>query len=305
MERTGGELRHSSPPAWGGPEVKVVKILNNNLVFAKDDAGREVIVKGLGIGFHANRGDTVDESRIGQIFYPQASQNLQQIQEFLLSIPAEYLNFVQDFVDEVKAREGVSFNSSIYLSLSDHLQGTLKRYREGISLQNVLLLDIQRLYKKEYTWGEQMLAKVAKVFGVQLPPDEAGFIALHFVNAEENQGGGDSYKIAAIVSDIVKTVRDYYSDLWFDENSLYYQRFLTHLKYFAQRYLHKELQANEDDGLFQLVSQQYRQAYGCVKLIFLMMEERYGYQMSKEEMMYLTIHIQTNAEHARRKDSQA
>ena len=51
MERTGGELRHSSPPAWGGPEVKVVKILNNNLVFAKDDAGREVIVKGLGIGF--------------------------------------------------------------------------------------------------------------------------------------------------------------------------------------------------------------------------------------------------------------
>ena len=167
------------------------------------------------------------------------------------------------------------------------------------------LRGIQRLYKKEYTWGEQMLAKVAKVFGVQLPPDEAGFIALHFVNAEENQGGGDSYKIAAIVSDIVKTVRDYYSDLWFDENSLYYQRFLTHLKYFAQRYLHKELQANEDDGLFQLVSQQYRQAYGCVKLIFLMMEERYGYQMSKEEMMYLTIHIQTNAEHARRKDSQA
>lgn len=38
-------------------------------------------------------------------------------------------------------------------------------------------------------------------------------------------------------------------------------------------------------------------------MIFLMMEERYGYQLSQEEMMYLTIHIQTNAEHARRKDS--
>ena len=76
------------------------------------------------------------------------------------------------------------------------------------------------------------------------------------------------------------------------------------MKYFAQRYLHQELQAEQDDSLFQLVSQQYREAYGCVKMIFLMMEERYGYQLSKEEMMYLTIHIQTNAEHARRKDAQ-
>ena len=284
--------------------MKVVKILNNNLVFARDDAGREVIVKGLGIGFHASRGDTVDESRIGQVFYPQEKQNIQQIQEFLLSIPAEYLNFVQEFVDGVKAAEDVSFNSSIYLSLSDHLLGTIKRYQEGISLENVLLLDIKRLYKKEYTWGEQMLLHVKEVFGVELPPDEAGFIALHFVNAEENQSGSDSYKIAAIVSDIQQTVKTYYSDLDFDDNSLYYQRFLTHLKYFAQRYLHQELQAEQDDSLFQLVSQQYREAYGCVKMIFLMMEERYGYQLSKEEMMYLTIHIQTNAEHARRKDAQ-
>ena len=283
--------------------MKVIKILNNNLVFARDDAGQEVIVKGLGIGFHASRGDTVDESRIGQVFYPQDKQNIQQIQEFLLSIPAEYLNFVQDFVDSVKAAEGITFNSSIYLSLSDHLLGTIKRYQEGISLENVLLLDIKRLYKKEYTWGEQMLAQVKEVFGVALPPDEAGFIALHFVNAEENQRGNDSYKIAAIVSDIQQTVKTYYSDLEFDDNSLYYQRFLTHLKYFAQRYLHQELQTDQDDSLFQLVSQQYRDAFGCVKMIFLMMEERYGYQLSQEEMMYLTIHIQTNAEHARRKES--
>lgn len=283
--------------------MKVIKILNNNLVFARDDSGQEVIVKGLGIGFHASRGDTVDENRIGQVFYPQDKQNIQQIQEFLLSIPAEYLNFVQDFVDSVKAAEGITFNSSIYLSLSDHLLGTIKRYQEGISLENVLLLDIKRLYKKEYTWGVQMLAQVKEVFGVALPPDEAGFIALHFVNAEENQRGNDSYKIAAIVSDIQQTVKTYYSDLEFDDNSLYYQRFLTHLKYFAQRYLHQELQTDQDDSLFQLVSQQYRDAFGCVKMIFLMMEERYGYQLSQEEMMYLTIHIQTNAEHARRKES--
>lgn len=282
--------------------MKIIKILNNNLIFARDDAGREVIVKGLGIGFHANRGDRVDESRIGQVFYPQEKQNIQQIQEFLLSIPAEYLNFVQDFVDGIKEKEKIQFNSSIYLSLSDHLLGTIKRYREGISLENVLLLDIKRLYQREYAWGEEMLDRVEETFGVKLPSDEAGFIALHFVNAEGDQRGNDSYKIAAIVSDIQQTVKTYYSDRAFDENSLYYQRFLTHLKYFAQRYLHQELQSDRDDSLFQMVSSQYREAFGCVKMIFLMMEERYGYQLSKEEMMYLTIHIQTNVEHTRPTD---
>lgn len=285
--------------------MKVIKILNNNLVFAKDDDGREVIIKGLGIGFHANRGDTVDESRIGQIFYPQKKQNLQQIQDFLLSIPAEYLNFVQEFVDEIKARENITFNSSIYLSLSDHLLGTIKRYREGVSLQNLLLLDIKRLYQREYSWGEQMLPRVQETFGVALPKDEAGFIALHFVNAEEGQEGNDSYRIAAIVRDVQETVKEYYSDLCFDEDSFHYQRFLTHLKYFAQRCLHQELQGNGDDGLFRLVSQQYREAFGCAKLIFLMLEERYGYQLSQEEMTYLIIHIQTNAERARRLDGQS
>lgn len=46
--------------------MKVIKILNNNLVFARDDSGREVIVKGLGIGFHASRGDTVVVTNIDE-----------------------------------------------------------------------------------------------------------------------------------------------------------------------------------------------------------------------------------------------
>ena len=84
-----------------------------------------------------------------------------------------------------------------------------------------------------------------------------------------------------------------------DETSLYYQRFLTHLKYFAQRYLHKELQYNEDERLFNIIKEQYREAYGCVKVIYIMMEEKYQYALSKEEMMYLSIHIQTNVEKSR------
>ena len=39
---------------------------------------------------------------VGKIFYPENHQNSIQIQQYLLSIPEEYLDFVQKFVDRVK-----------------------------------------------------------------------------------------------------------------------------------------------------------------------------------------------------------
>lgn len=280
--------------------MRVSKILNNNLVLSKNEKNQEIIVKGLGIGFHAKRGDRIDEKLVEKIFYPENHQNSIQIQEYLLSIPEEYLDFVQNFVDEVKERGEMKLNSSIYLSLSDHIMGTVKRFRDGISLKNVLLLDIRQLYKKEYSLGLEMIDRIREVFGVELPEDEAGFIALHFVNAQEGQQNNDNYQIALIVNQVQEVVKNYYSDITFDEDSLYYQRFLTHLKYFAQRYLHKELHYDEDERLFQIISEQCREAFGCVKLIYLLMEENYHYELSKEEMMYLAIHIQTNVDKSRK-----
>lgn len=280
--------------------MRISKILNNNLVLSRNEKNEEIIVKGLGIGFHAKRGDIIDESLIEKIFYPESHQNSIQIQQYLLSIPEEYLDFVQKFVDRIKEKEpDLHLNNSIYLSLSDHLMGTVDRFRNGISLKNVLLLDIQQLYKKEYEYGLKMIDDINQTFQVQLPVDEAGFIALHFVNAEEGQQNNDNYQIALIVNQVQEIVKNYFSDITFNESSLYYQRFLTHLKYFAQRYLHKELQYDEDETLFQIIQEQCREAYGCVKLIYLMMEEKYHYALSKEEMMYLSIHIQTNVDKSR------
>lgn len=279
--------------------MRIYKILNNNLVLAKDKKNQEIIVKGLGIGFHAKRGDIIDETLIEKIFYPDNKQNSVQIQEYLTSIPEIYIDFVQKFVDRIKKEYKIDFNNSIYLSLSDHIFDTVKRFKNGISLKNVLLLDIKQLYKKEYEIGSKMLYELNQNFNINLAEDEAGFIALHFVNAQEGNQNNDNYKIALIVNQIQEIVKNYYSELTFDETSLYYQRFLTHLKYFAQRYLHKELQYNEDERLFNIIKEQYREAYGCVKVIYIMMEEKYQYALSKEEMMYLSIHIQTNVEKSR------
>lgn len=273
--------------------MKIRKILNNNLVLANDEQGNEIIIKGRGIGFNKKRWDIIDKSVIEKIFTPENSKNSKELQSYLTSIPEDYLDFVQGYVDYIKNSYDIKLNNSIYVSLSDHLTGTIKRFNEGISINNLLLLDIKQLYKLEYKIGLDMLEKLNEKFNVNLPLDEAGFIALHFVNAQDSKGKNDGFEISHIVNEIMKIVKRYYDSIVFDEESLYYQRFITHLKYFAQRFLHKELNYKEDAKLFEIIKNQYKEAYGCVKLIYLMMEDKYNYQLTEEEMLYLTMHIQS------------
>lgn len=160
------------------------KILNNNLILSRDGQGHEVIVKGCGIAFQKKKGQQVEESRIEKIFTAENAQISKEIQGYLTAIPEKYLDFVEAFVNDVKEKEGMKLNDSIYFSLSDHIMGAISRLENGIRLQNMLLLDIKQLYHKEYEIGLELLKKVNEMFEVDLSADEAGFFALHFVNAE-------------------------------------------------------------------------------------------------------------------------
>lgn len=279
--------------------MTIYKILNNNLILSRDEQGHEVIVKGCGIAFQKKKGQQVDESLIEKIFTAETAQISKEIQGYLTAIPEKYLDFVEDYVNEVKEKEGLKLNDSIYFSLSDHIMGAISRLEQGIRIQNMLLFDIKQLYHKEYDIGTELLKRVNETFHVNLSVDEAGFFALHFVNAQDGSRT-DSYQISIIVHQILDVVQKYYGDMKFQEENLYYQRFLTHLKYFAQRFLHKELHYDENGELFQIVKEQYKEAYGCVKMIYLMMEEEYQYQMTEDEMLYLTIHIQKITEDHKR-----
>lgn len=63
---------------------------------------------------------------------------------------------------------------------------------------------------------------------------------------------------------------------------------------------HKEFHDEEDDELYEVIKRKYRNAYNCVNKIADFLKANYHYTISKEEKMYLIIHIarvvQTNSE---------
>ena len=77
----------------------------------------------------------------------------------------------------------------------------------------------------------------------------------------------------------------------FDEESLHYERFVTHLKFLAQRLYRHELLKDEEIEFAKLMEGKYPGEYECSKHIAEYIEKEYGGQISGEEIMFLAIHI--------------
>lgn len=95
-----------------------------------------------------------------------------------------------------------------------------------------------------------------------------------------------------LVRDILTLIRRFFGKT-FDEESLAYQRMVTHLQYFAQRYVRNEnLKEQPDEFLYDLVQGKYPQAFQCVQRINDYLHTQHLPLMEESEQIYLTIHIQ-------------
>ena len=270
----------------------IEKILNNNAVVSLSDERSEIIVMGKGIAFGKKRGDLIDDDRIEKVFTLKNGDLTNKLKQLIEEIPIEYMAVSEDIIKFTKLQLGKSLNDTIYISLTDHIHYAVERFKKGLIIKNGLLWEIKNLYKEEFQIGLEALKMIEQAFGVGLPEDEAAFIALHIVNAELNEDIGNIMAMTEIVKEILKIVK-YHFLIEFEEESLNYYRFITHLKFFAQRLVNKEFYEDDrQDDLFQIVKTRYTDSYGCALKIKEFINKKYRYIITQDEMMYLTIHIE-------------
>ncbi|WP_320163919.1 BglG family transcription antiterminator LicT [uncultured Trichococcus sp.] len=268
------------------------RILNNNVVIIHDEQEKEQIVCGKGIAFQKKPGDEVQENQINKIFVLNDSKTNKRFQELLADIPIEHIQLADDIIDNAQIRLGKKLNDNIFLTLSDHIYTSIQRYSEGLAVKNVLLWDIKRFYEVEFEIGMQALDMIEERFHVRLPEDEAGFIALHIVNAEMDDSNMQQiYQITKIIQEVSNLVK-YYFAIEYDTDSVYYYRFVNHLKFFAQRLILGKPIEDTDDDLLETVKLKYQTSYKAVEKITNFISRNYHYQLSNEEKLYLTIHIE-------------
>lgn len=169
--------------------MKIVKVINNNVVSSVDDRNREVIVLGKGIGFQKTSGDDIQKDRIEKVFQ-LSTEASSQFEKLVEEIPYEYIKYTDEIVKEAVQVLGRNLNRNIYITLTDHLHFAIERYRKNIFFQNALLWEIKKFYSVEYTIGLHAVSMIKEKEGIELSVDEAAFIALHIVNAEMDTGKG-------------------------------------------------------------------------------------------------------------------
>ena len=160
-----------------GVEVVIDRILNNNVVIIKDKKGIEKVVCGKGIAFKKKAGEKIDEKEVNKVFVLQDQTQNKRFQELVFEIPLEYLQAVDEIIEMFKLELGKKLNDTIYISLSDHIYTAIKRYLEGITITNSMLWDIKRFYELEFGLALKALNIIKQRFQVELPEDEAAFIA--------------------------------------------------------------------------------------------------------------------------------
>ncbi len=272
--------------------VTIKKVYNNNVILAFENSSKkEVILTGCGIGFGKKPNDTVDDSKIEKKFVIQDNNFESKVNKLASEIPEEVFAVSSAIIEYAEKNLNTILDEYIYISLTDHIYFALKRYKENLPIKNELLYELRRIHKKEYEIGKWAIEYINKTFNVNFLIDEAGFIAMHIINANYRESTNKSCLIMNIINQILDIIKNYYS-IEFIEDEINFDRLLTHLKFFAKRLIDKtESIDTNNNGLLEIVKVQYKESYDCVKQIKSFIEENYTYKVNDDEVLYLILHI--------------
>ncbi|WP_300257729.1 BglG family transcription antiterminator LicT [Clostridium sp.] len=271
--------------------MKVVKVINNNLVKSVDYNNNEVLVMGCGLGFKKTLGDEIDENLVERIYTCNDKESSNQLIKLLRKIPLEHIQVTNQIVSFAKASLGKKLNDNLYITLADHINFAIERQKDGLVVRNALLWEIKKFYNHEFLVGKEALNIIKNKLGVTLLEDEAGFIALHLVNAlMDDISMEKTTNMTKMIDNIINIIK-YHFKLELDEYSIHYERFITHLKFFAQRIFSEAIIEDGDTKFLEVLKKQYKKEYECTLKVKDFIKKEYGCELTEDEMIYLTIHI--------------
>ncbi|MQS98492.1 BglG family transcription antiterminator LicT [Companilactobacillus halodurans] len=273
--------------------MKVKRTLNNNAAIATNHNGIDVLVMGPGVAFGKQPNDSLDMKKVEKTLFLKNESTMNKFTDLVIDVPMEQINIAERIINFAKMKIGKKFNEIIYVNLTDHIHMAIQRAKDGILLNNPMKWDIARFYPDEFAVGKKAVEVINNSEQVTLGDDEAAFIAIHFINAESEDSAqqNQAYEITKIIKKCESIVKDFFNTE-FDEESLNYYRFITNLKFFAQRVLeNKHYDDEEDADLLNTLEHRYAEPYKCAKKIKDFIFEKYNFTITSSELLYLTVHI--------------
>ncbi|WP_368544501.1 PRD domain-containing protein [Enterobacter soli] len=269
--------------------ITIKKSLNNSMLLVDHDQ-REMILFGKGIGFGAKPGTSIDMAQVEKVFLPLSDLKSRHFLSLTDTIPAAFFDISHDILTLARSHCGDKLNSVLLFTLAEHLHFAVERCRSGQVILNKLSWEVKRYYPQEYGVGLLARAAVNERFAVALPEDEAVNIAFHLINASSPDDDGNAHQQVALVNRIAEIVR-YKLGKTVDTQSVNYMRFITHLRYFAERVLAGKIVLSETEDFYQELMRHRPDAMTVAWTIRDYVQEKHQLTLPKDELTWLSIHI--------------
>lgn len=270
--------------------MQVIKKLNNNFAICMDKEGKELIAYGKGIGFPKVPYELTDLNQIDRTFYDIDDKYLDLLQE----LPEKVLDFAAKLVDIAHNELQYELNPNLVMTLADHIHFCIQRARKKIVVQMPLISEIEQSFPKEAKIGKYAVRQMERRFVVQLNENEASGIAISFANARNSAEKKADTSIQKwfheALEDTISIVEDTVGIL-IERESFNFARYSSHLMYLLKRIDSNQTLDTDNGIMYQSIREEFPEIAECIDKIEVYFEKRFDIQLSKEEKMYLMLHI--------------
>lgn len=268
--------------------MRIYKIINNNIISAKDENELEVILMGKGLGFNKKKGDLVEKEKVEKTYHLDNKTHLERLINLLSSIPIEHIDLCLDIVSHIQDKFDYKLNENIYISLTDHISFAIKRREKGYNFTNPLLQEIRNIYKQEFDLGLYAVNYLNKNLNINFDEHEAGSIALHIVDAEYESTPSEIVSHIEDIKEIIKIIYEgQMSENLYGKDYILYDyinKFITRIKEGKQKNI-------EDKKLYYFIRSNYKIDFMTTFSIVSFVENKYKITVTDEEKTMLTLLI--------------
>lgn len=269
----------------------VNKIINNNFISTTDEHGHETVLMGKGLGWKLRAGDPVDTTKIEKTFRMDTVTSSEKMKKLFLEVDVSSVEISSKIIEFAENHlEGKQLNKNLILTLTDHIDFAIKRYRKDINVPNDFSFWLEKMFTLEYEVGLYALDIIYAEIGLEMPRDEAGSIALHIINAQMDGSMSTTGEITQLLASCLKIIEKK-TGKSIPEYSLAYERFMRHLLSLAHRIISKRQNTNINSELNQAIRRQYPKEYNISIAIGSYILENFEFELAPDEKTFLTIHI--------------
>lgn len=264
------------------------KVLNHNVVQCYDtNHKKEYLIHGKGIGFKRTIGEYIDIDSDMKIYEIKDQVTLSAYESLLDSSKDEIIHLSEEIIERLTKRFGNNYNENIHVSLLDHLNFSIYRYRHDIHMQNMFLMEIETMYPNEYQFSKEMVQFVNESLNVNLPEAEVGFICMHIHSAYHADTASNTALTVAMIGRCITYIEEK-TNKRINLKSIERQRLVTHLK-FAFKRAKDNMEIR--NPLSESIHEKNPNAFALAKDLANVIYNEFDLLLPDGEIGYLAIHV--------------